>query len=546
MVPNHVLQYNLLYQDLKRFSKNGECFCKELITVFQQSYSLSKKKNSFGTNACSVDDPIRSELEISYSKTLQKLAGKLINVSKMMSSNSTYNTWSLVSNEMFVTAEAHRTLGQAFQHDASVEIRQLLDEHTKRKRPLENAIEKAGKLVLDNWNEQLKAKKKLAALTREHEALFNFVEKNKHICTEKEKQKMINRLTKSAELQVKEDERYFSMNMDSHQIRLKWENTLKSCYQIVQDLEKQRIETLFNALNKYSLHTSSYSQTLLHSQKQVDQAISRVDVEKDVQTLLDDTCVTADDNQAEFLMTDYYEEDGKTAMEKERRKAALKAKLQRLEECILKTKKDKEGLEMMKSDSETNSNTIHKNLEETEQLIDESILKLELLEATYCKLNQALMEVEGKPKPVHRFTDGIKTFKEKDCEHSIVKLSRPVRMKKTPFRSRQSLRTSVVNKGSAKNTTHCQTEINGASPHSPEDITQAGAEFCRLEKCEALYDYSSEKQDELNITEGDQIEILQKEDSGWWFGEVNGKKGFFPSNYVKELPVIYVAKSSDA
>lgn len=33
-------------------------------------------------------------------------------------------------------------------------------------------------------------KKKLAGLTREHEALFNFVESNKHICTEKEKQKV--------------------------------------------------------------------------------------------------------------------------------------------------------------------------------------------------------------------------------------------------------------------------------------------------------------------------------------------------------------------
>ena len=32
-------------------------------------------------------------------------------------------------------------------------------------------------------------KKKLSGLTREHEALFNFVEGNKNICTKKEKQK---------------------------------------------------------------------------------------------------------------------------------------------------------------------------------------------------------------------------------------------------------------------------------------------------------------------------------------------------------------------
>ena len=33
-------------------------------------------------------------------------------------------------------------------------------------------------------------KKKLVGVTREHEALINFVETNKHICTEKEKQKV--------------------------------------------------------------------------------------------------------------------------------------------------------------------------------------------------------------------------------------------------------------------------------------------------------------------------------------------------------------------
>lgn len=36
----------------------------------------------------------------------------------------------------------------------------------------------------------IQTKKKLVGLTREHEALYNFVESNKHICTEKEKQKV--------------------------------------------------------------------------------------------------------------------------------------------------------------------------------------------------------------------------------------------------------------------------------------------------------------------------------------------------------------------
>uniref|UniRef100_A0A8C1GIP2 Osteoclast-stimulating factor 1 n=1 Tax=Cyprinus carpio TaxID=7962 RepID=A0A8C1GIP2_CYPCA len=383
-------------------------------------------------------------------------------------------------------------LGNALNQDAIQEIRQILDEHGKRKRPLDNAVEKSGKLVLTNWNEQIKLKKKLIGLTREHEALFSFVEKNKQICTEKEKQKMLNRLTKSAELQARVDEEYFNTNMEGHHIRLKLENTLKTCYQIVQELEKQRIETLSNTLNKYSLFMTVYAQTVIHSHKQIEQAVRKVDVEKDIQSLVEDVSATEDDNKAEFLMADYFEEEGKTVMGKERRKDAIRTKLQRLEDCITKTKSDREGLEkMVKVYREQPNFSNKKNLEETEELLDEAILKLDLLEATHCKLTHSLAEIEGKPKSRHRFSDSITKWKEK------VSLSR------------QSMRSSVINKSS---------------------------EFCSVGRCKALYSFTSEREDELNINEGDVLDIFQKDDTGWWFGELNGQRGHFPSTYVEELP----------
>ncbi|XP_051761125.1 nostrin [Ctenopharyngodon idella] len=531
--------YNLLYQDLKRISKNGEYFCKELLAVFQQ----------------------RSELEINYSKGLQKIAGKLLRVSKEMSDNSTYRVWSFISDEMYASADAHRILGNALNQDAIQEIRQILDEHGKRKRPLDNAVEKSGKLVLTNWSEQIKLKKKLIGLTREHEALFSFVEKNKQISTEKEKQKMFNRLTKSAELQAKVDEEYFNTNMEGHHIRLKLENTLKTCYQIVQELEKQRIETLSNALNKYSLFMTVYAQTVVHSHKQIEQAVRRVDVEKDIQSLVEDVSATADENKAELLMADYFEEEGKTVMGKDRRKDGIRTKLQRLEECITKTKSDREGLEkMVKVYTEQPNFSNQKNLEETEQLLDEAILKLDLLEATHCKLTQSLAELEGKPKSRHRFSDSITKWKEKDCEHSVVQLSRPMRIKKTPFRSRQSMRTAMINKSAVTNQSPDMTSkepsnettkvddqqsgpVNGCVTESEED---KGAEFCSIGRCKALYSFTSEREDELNINEGDVLDIFQKEDTGWWFGELNGQRGHFPSTYVEELPVFTAMKSSEA
>lgn len=43
---------------------------------------------------------------------------------------------------------------------------------------------------------------------------------------------MLNRLTKSAEVQTQVDDEYFKINMEGHQMRLKLENTLKNCQQV--------------------------------------------------------------------------------------------------------------------------------------------------------------------------------------------------------------------------------------------------------------------------------------------------------------------------
>ncbi|KAM9484268.1 nostrin [Salvelinus alpinus] len=540
--PMSTCAYNLLYQDLKKFSKNGEHFCKELMTVFQQ----------------------RAELEISYAKGLQKLAGKLMKASKGMNDNSTYRAWCHVSDDMYSTADTHRALGSAFQAEAILEIRQVIEEHNKRKRPLDNVVEKNAKLVVTNWSEQIKMKKKLVGLTREHEALFNFVEKNTHICTEKEKQKMLTRLTKSAEAQTRTDEEYFTINMDGHEIRLKWENTLKNCYQIIQEVEKQRIEVLCNILSKYNLHMASFRHTLVHRQKQIEQAIQKVDVEKDIQNLVEETSVAAEENKAKFLMTDYFEEDSKSLMEKDRRREAIKSKLQRLGDSIGKTKKDCDGLErLVKTYSENPSFSNKKNLEETEQLIDETTLKLNLLEATHCKLSSTLAELEGKPKTLHRFSASITKWKEKDCEHSIVQLARPVKIKKTPFRSR--LRSSIIYKGPPQSVTSAEAssvEVNQvytaviqdtAAPGECGSVNGAmsltddkeGEEWCSIGKCKAVYDFTSDRDDELNMKEGDLLDIYQKEDSGWWYGILNGQIGHFPSTYIEELPMLSVVETSD-
>jgi son of sevenless-like protein len=48
-----------------------------------------------------------------------------------------------------------------------------------------------------------------------------------------------------------------------------------------------------------------------------------------------------------------------------------------------------------------------------------------------------------------------------------------------------------------------------------------------------LYDNEPEDETELGFVVGDTLEILTKDDSGWWEARLNGKVGSIPANYVE-------------
>jgi hypothetical protein len=50
-----------------------------------------------------------------------------------------------------------------------------------------------------------------------------------------------------------------------------------------------------------------------------------------------------------------------------------------------------------------------------------------------------------------------------------------------------------------------------------------------------LFDYDAEADDELGLKEGDLIRNIEKKEDGWWEGELHGKRGMFPENFVEEI-----------
>ncbi|CAK7308441.1 NOSTRIN [Vulpes lagopus] len=417
----------------------------------------------------------RANLEISYAKGLQKLAVKFSKVLQSTQKNCLVSAWAWVSEGMKSAADLHQKLGKAIELEAIKPTHQVLSVHEKKRKSLDNEVENAANLVIGNWNQQIKAKKKLMVSTKKHEALSHLVESSKQTVTKKEKQKLLSKLKKSTEKLAKEDESYYQKNLAGCAARLKWENTLENCYQSILELEKERIKLLYNNLNQYTQHISVFGQTLTT------------------------------------------EEDRNNAMNKERQESSLKSKLLRLQKDIEKALRDREGLErMLKSYSKDSTFPDAESQKITAALMDETNLKLDLLQANSYKLASVLAELEQRPQPSHPCSNSIFRWKEKQQTHSYVKISRPFLMKRLE---------NVVSKISFGG------QRLPSSSSTASGVVQMGSGLCK-----ALYSFQARQDDELNLEKGDIVTIYRKQEEGWWFGSVNGKRGHFPAAYVEELP----------
>ncbi|XP_061454083.1 rho guanine nucleotide exchange factor 6 isoform X1 [Rhineura floridana] len=91
----------------------------------------------------------------------------------------------------------------------------------------------------------------------------------------------------------------------------------------------------------------------------------------------------------------------------------------------------------------------------------------------------------------------------------------------------------------------CQPLMQATSPKSPKalhrqsrvaEMTENGSHQLVVK---ARFHFKQTNEDELSINKGDIIYVTRVEEGGWWEGTLNGKTGWFPSNYVREV------KSSD-
>lgn len=88
--------------------------------------------------------------------------------------------------------------------------------------------------------------------------------------------------------------------------------------------------------------------------------------------------------------------------------------------------------------------------------------------------------------------------------------------------SAQSVASSVASIAAAKK-----------KPPPPVPVKRIGSQQATY--VTALYDFEGQTAEDLPFREGDRIRVIKKTEStdDWWEGEVNGRKGSFPANYVQ-------------
>ena len=54
-------------------------------------------------------------------------------------------------------------------------------------------------------------------------------------------------------------------------------------------------------------------------------------------------------------------------------------------------------------------------------------------------------------------------------------------------------------------------------------------------KYKALYEYTNDDPENLDLSPGDVVDVTETPNTGWWKGRVGTREGWFPASYVQEI-----------
>lgn len=491
------------FEELRKFIKQGSEFSKEISVILNE----------------------RSELEQTYAKTLNKLAAKLLKACNSGIGTLTEG-WKSVGTAMEQEAELHKNFAGGLLEDICKPLKSFAEQQMKARKPIELAVDKSYKNILEKRTEEYKSKKNSYSCCKDYEKAETSVLEAKNASKSKDLGKCEKKSKQMLSVLIKADKDYAESCYKAEAARLDWDNTVAKACTNMQDLEEERLQNCMDYLNKYNNHVSCLGPKRIESFRKLTEAVTCVDVPKDLRTIVQEKGLKGP-LQPEQILIDCYAEDSQMSMDNERRKIALKNYLLHIHQLVEKEKKGKEGVEKLVE--------VYKNKptfadadtqEDTREKLKQTVFLLNFLEASHFKINNYLCKMEGRSLPSGIYSSYIETLRDKQS-YLVSTLRLPMNLAlegNCDYMSHNALPNDYYQELNIPDDDF-DDDFDGDDDFSSPSV---------IGQCRALYDYDANQSDELSIKTGDRINIYEKLGDGWWEGELNGARGIFPSTYVQE------------
>lgn len=93
---------------------------------------------------------------------------------------------------------------------------------------------------------------------------------------------------------------------------------------------------------------------------------------------------------------------------------------------------------------------------------------------------------------------------------------------------------SRKNKNDAKVTSLSPVVSRNGDTGSDQNSTSSDVQICDPQPAIVKFNYTLQRPDEMSLTKGEQVTVLEKSNDGWWKGrKLDNSVGWFPSNYVE-------------
>ncbi|XP_062518046.1 proline-serine-threonine phosphatase-interacting protein 1-like [Corticium candelabrum] len=557
------------FEELRKYMKSGQDFCRDVAGILHE----------------------RAEVELEYAKSMARVVGKALRIQRNQL-GTLKTAWDTVVARMNAEGEAHRKLGQDMINDLSKPLKLFADNQTKARKPIEAPVDKATKTLSDKRNDELRSKRSNHAKARERELAIEQLEEAKNVRKpDKEVQKVEVKVEKATEVAAKQDHEYLDMCRKAEEARQSWETAMYNCCQRFQGMETERCIHMREVFTKYSGMLASVAPLFQESCEGINRDTSVINPAYDISDA-SQKFGTAKNTPDQVLYT-CYEDDLNSNMNANRRRGALSQRLGELQKLVKQARKVQEGIANLSSvyketpqyATDEAQNDVYRQLASANAMID-------YYDGCRYRLLCAFNELEGQPKSEHRLSTFLSSTRDKqNVVHALLRVSvgkggmrdvpatdddadvlsalsqsssappsqdkaapaaktgkPPARPSSSPARPPHHTVPPVVNAQQQP------ADVGHSDQHSADEFDDDDDDFDDyggqeteatigvpsdeiqfICQCEALYDYTANESDELTIAPGDVINVISKQEDGWWQGELNGSVGIFPATYVTVL-----------